>query len=383
MRLTAFFKNKVLLVVFFISIIIISTLIFITIQAVVETENWKIFDIDYTNKEKVISGYSALLGAILSSLSIIFLVYTIYLQNVESKKQKKRFKKEHKLQKQQFEIEKLREEKKERANKFSLIKLISVFLDSVIKHIEETSVELLNFIEAEKENPIKMNTLFFLVNKSITKLIEMDHLSIFKGFEYFFIDDREWIQKYQRLFNSVGFYNDALLELRTNYDYHKTNKFSRKKKIGVDLKNLMDESSRFLNRNRNELTENYLEYPYVKIINEFIPAYYEYLNEYQSTGEETDFDHLSQNLLKRFLEKCAVIRKQIGFDDFGIEEIITQVSSIRKEIWSLKNDCIYFANNNEERYKAYFSPESSSLIKLKELKSFLDKRIEIIEVKKI
>jgi hypothetical protein len=381
MRLVVFYKNKVLYAVFFISIVIISILIFITFQAIVETENWKIFDIDYTNKEKVISGYSALLGAILSSLSIILLVYTIYLQNVESKKQKKRFNKEHKLQKVQFEIEKLREQNKQRSDKILLLNLISVFLDSIIKHIEETSVELLNFIKAEKENPIGMNTLFFLVNKSISKLIEMDHLAIFKGFEYFLTNDKEWIKKYQRLFNSVGFYNDALLELRTNYDYHKTNKFTRKKKLGEDLKNLMDESSRLLNRYRKELPENYMEFPYVIIINEFIPAYYEFL--YENKGEETDFEELSQNLLEDFLLKCMNIRKQIGFDNFGIEEIVTQVSSIRKEIWSLKNDCIYFANNLEERYNAYFSPESSSLIKLKELKSFLDKSIVMIEANKI
>jgi len=381
MKLPVFNKNRALYAVLFICIIIISILIFITTQAIVETENWKFFDIDYTNKEKVISGYSALLGAILSTLSIILLVYTIYLQNLESKKQKKRFNKEHKLQKEQFEIEKLREENKERSEKFSLLNLISVFLDSIIKHIEETSVELLNFIKAEKENPIRMNTLFFLVNKSISKLIEMDHLAIFKGFEYFLINDKEWIEKYQRLFNSVGFYNDALLELRTNYDYHKTNKFTRKKKLGEDLKNLMDESSRLLNRYRNELPNTYLEYPYAKIINEFIPAYYQYL--YQSKGEETDFEELSQNLLEDFVLKCMNIRKKIGFDNFGIEEIVTQVSSIRKEIWSLKNDCIYFANNLEERFNAYFSPESLSLIKLKELKSFLDESIELIEVKKI
>lgn len=372
-------KNKVPYFIISSCIIFISLLVFITIQAIVETENWKPFDIDFTNKEKVISGYSALLGAILSSLSIILLVYTIYLQIIESKAQKIRFQKEYSLQKEQFENEKIREENTERENKFLLIKLISVFLDSIIKHIEETGKELSKFIIEEKKSPLKMNMLFFLVNKSISKLIEMDHLSIFKSFSEFFSDKKEWIEKYQLLFNSVGFYNDALLELRANYDYHKTDKFSRLKKIGEDLANLMEESARLLNRYRHDQPEHYLKYPYAKAINEFVPKYYEYLEKYQSTGLETDFDHLSQNLLKEFIIECMEIRKDIPFDNYGIEEIVTQVSSIRKKIWQLKNDCIYFAENNQERFTAYYFSESKNLIELKELKKYLDKKIKLLE----
>ncbi|TXD53639.1 MULTISPECIES: hypothetical protein [unclassified Polaribacter] len=221
--------------------------------------------------------------------------------------------------------------------------------------------------------------LFFLVNKSTSKLIEMDHLSIFKSFELFFKDEKDWIINYQVLFNSVGFYNDALLELRANYDYHKTDKYSRKKKIGEELKTLMDESSRLLNRYRQELNDTYLAYPFAEVINEFVPKYYEYLQKYQDTKEETDFDDLSQNLLYDFLTKCMAIKKEIGFDNFGIEEIVTQVSSIRKEIWLLKNDCIYFATNNEERHAMLFANESKSLIKLKELKTSLDQKIKLLE----
>ncbi|TXD53638.1 MULTISPECIES: hypothetical protein [unclassified Polaribacter] len=128
-------KNKVISTILVACFFILCLLVFITVQAIVETENWKFFDIDFINKENIISGYSALLGAILSSISIILLVYTIYLQSAESKKQKKRFKKQHALQKKQFDSEKLIAENKERSSKFSLIKLISVFLDSIIKHI--------------------------------------------------------------------------------------------------------------------------------------------------------------------------------------------------------------------------------------------------------
>lgn len=364
-------KSKVFYSILGSCFIILFLLVFITEQAIVETENWKFFDIDFTNKEKVISGYSGLLGAILSSLSIILLAYTIYLQNREAKEQKI-----------SFENEKLREENKEKENKFSLIKLISIFLDSIIKHIEDTGVELSKFIVAEKKYPLKMNPLFFLVNKSISKLIEMDHLSIFKGFEVFLSDEEEWISKYQQLFNSVGFYNDALIELRVNYDYHKNDKFSRQRKIGDDLQNIMAESARLLNRYRQEYDKAYLEYPFAEITNMFIKEYYRYLKIYQDSGEETDLDDLSQNLLKRFIEECIEISKRIGFDNFGIEEIVTQISSIRKKIWSLKNDCIYFAQNNEERYLALYAPESVNLIRLKELKEFISSKIEFIENQK-
>jgi|GEM_PF-2058871 len=353
-------------------------LAFISWQAVIETENWKWFDLDYTNKNQVLSGYSALLSATFSSLSIILLVYTIYLQNRESRLQSKRFKKEYRLQKEQFEENKHREERKERSRKLSVLKIVSVFLESIIKHIEETGVELKNYVAAEKQNPLGFNMLYFLVNKVIGKFVEMDYQIIFNSYDEFF-DDDDWPTEFQQLLNSVGFYNDALLELRANYTSHSKEKQSRKLKISNDLKELMDSGAKILNKYK-ESFDHHLEYPYARLINELIREYYDILGHDEKSGNETNFDVISGHLLYNFVKGAMDIRIQLPFDNLGIEEMVSMASSIRKEIWRLRFDCEHFAKNNQLRYDSFFSQDSENLRRLKLLKRKIDDRINNINV---
>ena len=186
--------NQIPKIILWPSLAVALLVLYISIEAILETQNWSWFDIDFTNKDKVISGYGALLAAIVSTFSIILLVYTIYLQIKESRKQAKRFRKEYKLQKQQFEEEKRREERKEKLDLYYKLKLISVFLESIIDHIEKTAIEIKRFFDAESENPLGMNKLYFLVNKSMSKLIEMDYLGIFIAFKEFLQGEEDWTE---------------------------------------------------------------------------------------------------------------------------------------------------------------------------------------------
>lgn len=55
------------------------------------------------------------------------------------------------------------------------------------------------------------------------------------------------------------------------------------------------------------------------------------------------------------------------------------VSTSRKNIFRLKSDCEYFANDLERRYNDYFSSESLQLLKLKELKIYIDEQLKKID----
>jgi len=363
---------------------------FVTSEAVLETQNWKAFDLDYTGKEGVISSYGTLLAALLSSLSIIILAYTILFQRKEAVEQAKRyeddtitqrnrFKKQFKLQKKQFKAEREREERNVKLDLFYKLQLVDVFLETNISHIEETGIELKKFFEMEKLHPLKMNMLYFLVNKEIAKLIEMDSLSIFKAFKLFFKDDN-WTKKFNQLFNIVGFYYDALEELRVKHDYHKKDKFNRKIKIADDLKMIMDFGVKIVDRYRKVYGETYLTYPFSNLINNFIPAYYSILDEDAENKRETDLDDLSQNLLKLFLTEAMNIRREIGFDELGTEDLVSMISSLRKDIYKLKFDCEYFANDCEIRYNLYFNVENKHFKELKELKEYINSNLREIQI---
>jgi len=377
-----------------IGILLAILIFFITREAVVETQNWMLFDIDFSGKEGIISGYGSLLSALLSSLSIFLLVYTILFQSKEVIKQEKRFseeaidqekrfRKQLKLQKKHFKAEKNRNESNENLDLFYKLKLVEIFLGSIISHIEDTGKEVKQFFEKEKANPLNMNMLFFLVNKNMGKLIEMDHLSIYKSFRKFLNKGDEWTKKFSELFNSVGFYKDALEELRDNYKYHNKDKFSRKSKISEDLRVIMNNGVSIIEKYKKTYGEGYLNYPFSNLINNFIPEYYKILEDDSENSRETDLDNLSQNLLLNFIKEAMYIRSKDGFDDLGSAELISLVSSVRKDIAKLKFDCIYFANDCEDRYNTYFSLESKYLKVLIGIKNFISEGIEVIDVEKI
>lgn len=366
--------NQIPKIILWPSLAVALLVLYISIEAILETQNWSWFDIDFTNKDKVISGYGALLAAIVSTFSIILLVYTIYLQIKESRKQAKRFRKEYKLQKQQFEEEKRREERKEKLDLYYKLKLISVFLESIIDHIEKTAIEIKRFFDAESENPLGMNKLYFLVNKSMSKLIEMDYLGIFIAFKEFLQGEEDWTDNFNDLFDLVGFYNDALLELREKYSYHINDKFNRKSKIGDDLKSMMDFAAK-INMRYKELYILNNVHPYYESINFLVSKYYSLLDEDVGKERETDLDKVSQEILLPFSENIFRFRPLLKEDKLGMEELLVMVSTIRKNIFRLKNDCSYFANDVEIRYNDYFSSKSKELKKLKELKNFIDKEL--------
>jgi len=382
------------LIVIISSLLLAFIIFIITREAVLETQNWKFLDLDYSGKGDVISSYGALLAAILSSVSIFLLVYTILFQSqesiaqanrfsTESEKQEKRFMKEHKLQKKHFKLEKQREESKRRRNLYFKLELISEFLKTIVNHVQETGDELKKFIELEKANPLGMNMLFFLVNKNMGKLIEMDYLSIFIAFREFFAEEESWTKDFNSLFSLVGFNKDALDELRENFTYHKNDKYKRKLKISENLKTVMDMGFNIVDRYKDEYGKGYLDHPLSSLINRFVPAYYKILDADDEAKRETDLDKLSQGLLLKFNDDAMKIRDEFGLDNLGSKEMIALISSIRKDIYKLKFDSLYFAGNCEERYIDYFSRESNNIKELIEIKVKIERRIETINLNEL
>ena len=74
-----------------ISGVVIIFLIWVSIEAITETENWKFFDLDFENREGVISSYGSLLAGLLSLVSILFVLLDLtYQRRLKSQEDEQR-----------------------------------------------------------------------------------------------------------------------------------------------------------------------------------------------------------------------------------------------------------------------------------------------------
>jgi large-conductance mechanosensitive channel len=72
----------------FVTIIILSILVWLTIDIIRETKEYVLFDIDFEVKYNSIAAYGALVGGLLSFLSILFVMYQLLEQRTQIIKEK-------------------------------------------------------------------------------------------------------------------------------------------------------------------------------------------------------------------------------------------------------------------------------------------------------
>lgn len=114
-----------------ISILLIGFLIALTLKVIYIVPNPKFLDIDFVTNSNVIQSYAALIGSILTFLSIIYVVYTIV-------QQRELFEKERKVELENKESDLL-----------DRITLIDTLVADLIEHILKSGVEIKNFYETE------------------------------------------------------------------------------------------------------------------------------------------------------------------------------------------------------------------------------------------
>jgi len=361
-----------------ICILLLALLLIITFQAITFRENWT-YSLDFG--EDIIGGYASLAGGIISLLSAILLIYTIFTQLSQFKHQDVQFKEQLKLQIDQFKEGIRQQEYQDKKDLYFKLKLIDVFLISIISHLKTTAEQVHLFLEKEKEEPLAANLLFFPVDKNMDRLNDMDYISVFKAFQEFFgAEDEMWIKRFNDLFSLVNFYNDATEELRSNVKYHIKDKYERKKKIADSTQKALNNCLEIVEKYKNELGEGYLNHPYCSLINDFIPAYYKLLEEDIEENSETNLDKLSQLIFLPFLENIMRVRAQIGFEEYGVEGLVSSISTIRKEIYGLKYDIQYFTENLEERFNSFYSSESKGMKDILEIKSFIHSKTSQLDV---
>lgn len=328
-----------------ISIIILLVIGIITAKVINQTENPSLFDIDFDKKEHIITSYSTLVGVLLTFLSFIYVIYTIIQQ------------------KEQYDNDKLEEKEKEKNALFDRMKLVNNLLKEIIGHISDTGKEMEAFFIEEKKSPLKNNQMSFYTNRNYYRLLELDYLSIFNSFQEYSSDDDK-TKSFNTLYKIVDFYSESIVEQKEKYQYHIKNKFERKLKIADELNLVMDNASKILEDYKIDFTENedYKNNKWYQLLNGLIAFYYERI----PRNDEANYEKLDKEVLLLFLEEANKIRKDIGFEK-KIQDLVLQISGIRKQLYSIKMESINFGEQMEKRFNNYYSTKSTVFIDLVEL----------------
>ena len=217
------------------------------------------FDIDFNNSK--VSNYGSLIGGLLSFLAIMFVIFGFAEQR------------------EQVNVEKFEKDKKVIDEYFSRLNLMNSLLKNILTEISIHGERMEKFIKIEKEKPTQSNVTHFSANKSFNRILEMDSLMNYKSIQHYFSDKDGWEKMFLNLYNFVDFYSASLEEHRIKYNNHILDKVERQKEISELCKDFINIGARLLESYRKKFgNEEYLNKKWAIAYNDFVPAYYFYLN---------------------------------------------------------------------------------------------------------
>ncbi|GEM_PF-4907249 len=320
------------------SIILLILLIIFTVDIINDEPEWAWFDIDFDNSK--VSNYGTLLGGLLSFLAILFVIFGLAEQREQINDEKN-------------------QKDKEIINEYaSRLKLMNSLLHNILEEIKLQGERMEKFFKIEKEKPTQSNLTHFSANKSFNRILEMDSLINYKSIRHYFKNDDGWEKMFINLYNYVDFYSASLEEHREKYQNHIIDKVERQKEISDLCRDFLNTGARLLEKYRREFgNEMYLNKNWANAYNDFVPAYYHYVNECIENKEQTNFRFLSDNFFLKFIEIAMQIRAEEGFDNFGSEDLVDIASTIRKKIFEIEMYSLQYAENVEYYYDEYFNFE--------------------------
>lgn len=272
-------------------------------------------------------------------------------------------------------------------NSYNYLSLLVMDLEYIINDIKEKGIKIKEYIELENRDNLISNTLFRTPSIQYSKILEIDRLEIYKGFN-FFINENKDIALYNQLYLTLNFLPEFFKSIYENYDRHSNNLLNYKNNIRLDLNSLLDKASNIINNFLSKSPTNYLEYPEVKICNRLIENYYEIVDESYdeklNATKETDFNKLS-NILSDFIKDALFIRSSIENYDREIEILMEKAAFIRKNINDAKQQKKIFVASLKKEYENLIlnSEKSSILNKLIEIKNNIDNVVKKVDINNI
>ncbi|WP_294963385.1 hypothetical protein [uncultured Flavobacterium sp.] len=330
-----------------VSLLLLCFLIAITIKVIYISPNPRLLDIDFDQNSGIIQGYAALIGSILTFLSILYVVYTII-------QQKELFEKERKIEKENVQ-----------SDLYDQITLINTLLNDLIEHVLRSGEEIKIFYEAEFESPLRGNLMMFYVNNNSARIIGIDILNIFKACQLYYRGEKK-VKNFTELLKLVDFYTESQKELKIKFDSYLNDKTSILKKIALDINLIMDKVLKNLEYYRLDYPEDFQSHQWFQSLNELARVYDENL----IPNKESDLERFDNDVFAPFLLHAYQIRLTVGYE-YEIQEIIISIAGIRKTMYNLRMDSNYFADHLKQKYEKYYSEEGEYFKRLPKLKQDL------------
>lgn len=339
------------------TVFIILIITVFTLDVISETGDWVFLNIDFQNKNNIVSAYGTLIGGILAFLSILFVLYGLLEQR------------------QQIIDERRLKEEEEKQELRDNLKLLSSYFNSTKKTIISQGNILKEYYLNEKESPIVMNTMYFNVNNNFRRIIDMNPLLVYKAIRTNFKDYDKWEKTFLNIYSLYDFYSEALQELKLKYEAHISFKLGEQRKIQEKTNNFLSICSELVDEYKSEFADSYMNYEWVKLANNFTDKYYEYLKACDINKEPTNFRMVSDNFLLPYLKIAMELRESIGYEKPICRTTVVESSTIRKKINEIEFHCIHYAKDIEKQYNSYFKEDSENLKELTNIKNLIDNKI--------
>ena len=218
------------------AVILVLTSIFLfwlSKEAISETENWKFFDFDFTNKDGVISSYGSLLAAILSFIAILLVLLDLFYQ--------RRLKAIENEEKEAALIESQRDK----------LNIIVLFVKQLRKDVVDQNKTALKYVEIETNNPTEINRMSFLPNTYPKLILDVDRVRFYDAIQHF-QPSEDWKKLYVDLYKITDFYDKSFDELRKKHQIHLDKKFKHCRELAIALDEFIDINSEIRNNIINE-----------------------------------------------------------------------------------------------------------------------------------
>ncbi|WP_421824305.1 hypothetical protein [Flagellimonas oceanensis] len=348
-------------VIWIVGLAIILIIGFVTFKAIYENPNWEWFNLDFTKRTDLITSYGTLIGGLLAFLSTLVVAYGLVDQN------------------EKLLISKNEERQREIIGYRDNLILLSSFLTSIIDNIQNQGKTLNKFIQSELKNPTLANVTGFSVNKNFERIIEMDYSMIYKSIRHFMHDQQEWEKEFLNMYSVLDFYKEIIPHIMVNYQSQQAEKTQRKNEIS----DLVNDFLFNLSEVRNEIIVHSSEVErrknqWFKVIDEFHSNYQLYIEEMKKgRDKESDLSLLRNEYFLPFHENLVKIKKGNWPEKFNESTLIDVVGALSIKIQKLEGFSRNYILNLKDTYKNYLYPSSENLVKLKRLKSKIDRSISV------
>ena len=312
-------------------------LVFLTFQAVEETENWKWFDLDYTRRHNIISAYGTLIGGILAFMSILFVLFQVYEQR------------------EQLQLEKQEKIIEERQDYLSRLRLLNSFLKALILDIERLGEDLQDYCKRVRKEPSSTHFMHFYMNSNFSRVIDMDVHTNYKAFQLHFPSNEEWEMLFLNFYSRVDLYSDKIGYIRNSYNVHIREKEENQRELAGTIEKFMNEGAKLIDEYIGVYgREQCFNHPWSSLVRDLSDGYHKYILSCVSNNEVPNTRFLSDHFLKPFITKGIQLRDSVGYDVYGSRILIELAASCRKKNQSIEVNAKQHAESLEQFHDGCF-----------------------------